>query len=194
MFFRKLLFERYLEKGETLYHTVHRHWVAFYMQAIKIAIFGYLIPLCYLLFVVGFNSVLSWIGYGWMIIAAGYSIYAFLDWYLDAWLVTDISIIDTAWDGFFKQRSSRVDYESIESVDFEIKGIRQSLLNFGKITLIRSSNIHVTMDHVHKPQRASAWITRIQGEVSANKNTQNSESLKGLLADIIQDHIKVNSQ
>jgi len=193
MIFKRLLFERYLGKNETLLYTIHRHWIKIYRQMLKIAVFGYLIPGSLLLFITGLSGPVSYFFYVWIVLSFAYSVYAFLDWYLDAWLLTDISIIDTQWDGFFKQRSSRIDYESIESVDIEVKGVKQTLLNFGHIVLIKSSGINITMECVSKPQLASTWLSRIMTEVSASKNTQNAESIKSLLADIIQDHIRVNS-
>lgn len=194
MFFRKLLFERYLDKGETLIYTVHRHWITIHRQMLRIGFFGYVIPTIILLAILSPASPASVIIYGWYIIALMYTTYAFLDWYLDAWLITDLSIIDTKWDGFFKQSSSRVDYESIESVDIEMRGIKQSLLNYGRISLIRSSNIHVQMEYVYKPKLASARITQIQGEIAGNKRTQNSEALKDLLAEVIEERIRIKSE
>lgn len=193
MFFRRLLFGRYLEKGEILLYTIHRHWITVQAQMVRIAFFGYVIPVTVMIFITGITGPVALMMYAWLLGAFLYSLYAFLDWYLDAWLVTDLSIIDTKWDGFFKQSSSRVDYESIESVDIEMKGIKQSILNYGRIQLIRSSNIEVSMSAVHNPKRASAWITRVTQEVNGNKSSQNSEAIKDLLADVIQEHIKVNS-
>lgn len=193
MFFRRLLFEHYLDKNEQLYHTIHRHWVTVHGQMIRIALFGYAVPLFIIFFITGTGSPLALALYVWLLITLLYTLYAFLDWYLDAWLVTDVSLINTRWDGFFKRSSSRVDYESIESVDIERKGIKQSILNYGKICLIRSSNIHVIMDHVHSPEMASSWISRARNQATASKSNQDAEAIKGLLADIIEERIKVKS-
>ncbi len=193
MFPRRLLFGKYLGKKEKLFHTIHRHWITVQAQMVKIALFGYVVPALVMLFITGLTGPVALMMYGWFFISFCYSLYAFLDWYLDAWLITDVSIIDTRWDGFFKQSSSRIDYESIESVDIEMKGIKQSILNYGKICLVRASNNEIKMNYVHNPQLASTWITRVMQAANSNKNSQNTESLKDLLADIIQEHIKVKS-
>lgn len=193
MILKKFLFERYLDKDETLLFSIHRHWITVNRTMVKIAIFGYLMPIIGLVFVVGLNGPVSYLFFAWIALAFCYSIYAFCDWYLDAWLLTEISIIDTSWDGFFKQRSSRIDYESVESIDIEIKGIKQSLFNYGDIVLIRNSGVNVVMENVSKPQMASNWLGKVQSEIVAAKGGQDSESIKKLLADVISEHISVNS-
>jgi len=193
MFFKRLLFANYLDKGETLLYSIHHHWVTIKDVMIKIAIFGYIMPLSMLVFVTGLDNPMSLLFYTWIAIALMYSVYAFLDWYLDAWLLTDVSIIETSWDGFFKQRSSRIEYTSVESIDVEVKGVQQTILNYGTIILIKASGFNLRMEKIAKPNRASSWISGIRSEALSNKNVQNSESIKNLLADIIESHIKVNS-
>lgn len=193
MFFKRLLFKRYLDKGETLLFVINHHWITVKDQMLKIAILGYVIPFSVIIFFTGLFNPISYFFYGWLVLSFMYSIYAFLDWYLDAWLLTDVSIIDTSWDGFFKQRSSRVEYTSVESVDVEVKGIKQTVLNYGTILLIKSSGVNIRMEKVFNPHLASTWLSKIRGEALINKNVQNAESLKGLLAEIIESHIKVNS-
>lgn len=193
MFFKRLLFEKYLNKGETLFYCIHSHWITVYKQMLKIAIFGYLVPISALVFIVGINNPVAYVFFFWISISFIYTVYAFCDWYLDAWLLTDISIIDANWDGFFKQSSSRIDYESIESVDIAVKGIKQTVFNYGDILLVRSSGLNVPMTFVASPQLASSWISRIRKEVVMNKEKQNSEAIKRVLADVIKGHIQVNS-
>lgn len=193
MFFQRLLFGHYLDKDETLFYAIHRHWITIKDQMLKIAFFGYTIPLFLLLFLVGLDSPLSYFLYLWLGISLLYSLYGFLDWYLDAWLVTDISIIETSWDGFFKQRSSRIEYAAIESIDVDVKGIKQKILNYGNIVLIKSSGVNIRMESISKPHSASSWMSKIRTEILASQNTQNSESIKSLLADIIHERIKINS-
>ncbi|MDP2691251.1 MAG: hypothetical protein Q8O95_02485 [bacterium] len=193
MIFNRLLFDRYLEKNEILVYSIHRHWITVHSQMIRIALFGYILPLLVLIFIAGFFSPLSYVCYAWILIVFFYTIYAFLDWYLDAWLVTNTSIISTAWDGFFKQSSSRIEFESVESVDIDQAGIKQSLLDFGNIHLIRSSGLHVHMESVSRPKKAASILSKVQSQIMMNKGAQNSEAIKGLLADIIQDHIRVHS-
>lgn len=192
MFFQRFLFRKYLNRDETLLYVVHQHWITVKDQMIRIGLFGYGLPLAFLIFFTGISNPLSYFFVTWILIAFCYSLYAFLDWYLDAWLLTDISIIDTSWDGFFKQRASRIEYSMIESVNIETSGISQAILNYGHIHVIRSSGANLKMEYVSNPQQASAWLSRITSEVKSTRNAQNSEAIKNLLADIIEEHIKVN--
>jgi uncharacterized membrane protein YdbT with pleckstrin-like domain len=193
LFFKRMMFGRVIDKEEQLLYSAHRHWITIKSQMLKIGIFGYLLPIIGLVFITGFLSKGSYFFFAWLGLAFLYTIYAFFDWYLDAWLITDVSIIDTQWDGFFNKRSSRIDYESIESVDIEVEGIKQTLLNYGNIVLIKSSGVNVKVEDIQNPELVSSWISRVQSEVMSAKNTQDAESIKTLLADIIESHIKVNS-
>lgn len=192
-FMQRMLFSKFLEDGETLYYAIHRHWVMVYKQMMKIGIFGILIPLFFLIFMTGTSSEAAYFFFAWLGIGLFYTVFAFLDWYMDAWLLTDVSIIELQWDGFFSQRSSRLDYYSIETINYDVQGVIQSMLGCGKLTLIKYSGTPLVIEQVDEPEVASHWITRIKNENQASRSTQSTESMKDLLAEVISDRININS-
>ena len=191
-YLKALLFSKFLEDGETLFYSIHRHWILIYRKMIKIALFGILLPLLIIIFFTGFLNESSYFFYAWILFGFIWSLHSFFDWYMDAWLLTNISIIDVEWDGFFKQRSSRLDYESIESIDYVIDGFKQSVFNYGELILIKTSG-KISVAQVGNPQDASHWIGKIRSERVANRKEENSEAVKDLLAEIIQERVKTNS-
>lgn len=54
---------------------------------------------------------------------------------LNAWIVTDIRIVDVWQKGFFNREISELHLESIQDISVNTKGIVQSYLNFGNIDI-----------------------------------------------------------
>ncbi len=193
MVFERFLFRKYLNRDENLLFVVHPHWMIIQWQMIKIGLLGYLTPLLMMIFFTGFSSPLSYFFYLWLFISMCYSTYSFFDWYLDAWLFTDVSVIDTTWDGFFKQKSSRVEYNAVEAINIEMTGFNQKMFNYGNLYLIRASGNNLLMEYVPDPQFAASQIHKIQSKMAEARAAQNAESVKDLLAEVIQEHIRVKS-
>lgn len=160
---------------------------------IKVSLFGVTLPLFTAIFFVGELNELTYFLLAWTGIGFLYSLLTFFDWYMDAWLLTDVSIIDLQWDGFFNQRSSRIDYESIESIDYDIQGFKQSILGYGQLVLIKVSGVNAVVDSISSPEKASHYISRIKTELYSKRNTHDSDAIKDLLAEIISERISLDA-
>ena len=188
-FYEKIFFHQYLDDGERLLYTMHRHWIVVFRRMLEIGFFGMLIPLGLLFFFFKFDSVAAYTLYGWMGLGFIASLYTFTDWYADAWLLTSNSIIDVRWDGFFKRSAQRIGYESIESVIYEIKGVRATLLNYGLLTITNESGNVIEIENIRKPRRAEAQLTHIRNQLGEQSGKDNLETLKDLLADVIEEKL-----
>ncbi len=189
LFYDKLLFYDHLEDGESLYYVVHGHWVLIARKMLKIGFFGICIPLGILFFVTGFQNQAAYFLYAWIAIALIYSVYAFLDWYADAWLLTDVSVIDVRWDGPFKKSASRIDYHSIESIEYAIEGVKGTMLNYGALRVMRTSGEEVLLTHVANPKRAESRLSRLTNDFAGKKKSKDVEALKALLAEIVKENV-----
>jgi len=189
IFYDKILFSSFLDDGETLLYTMHRHWITVAQKMLQIGLFGMLLPATLVLFFFDFQSTAAYVMYGWIALGFMANLYAFTDWYADAWLLTDHSIIDVKWDGFFKKSAQRLGYESIESVIYEINGVKGTILNFGTLTLFRESGETLELNHISKPRKAEARLSAIQDRVNKQSSANNLETLKDLLADVIEEKI-----
>lgn len=59
--------------------------------------------------------------------------FSFIDYYLDAWIITSERIIDIEQNGFFSRVISEVRINKVQDVTSEIKGALPTVLNYGRI-------------------------------------------------------------
>ncbi|EKD63565.1 MAG: hypothetical protein ACD_51C00253G0001, partial [uncultured bacterium] len=133
--FANIAFRSYLNKGEKIHFIAHVHPFTIYKVFFKIIVFGILLPL-------GFNLIMPpfyFIWYGWGTIGILVFLYEILNWYMDAWMVTNQGVIDLQWNSFFDKSATKIEYEMIEGVTYQIKGFWGTILNFGDIVIERSS-------------------------------------------------------
>lgn len=186
------LFHRHLEEDEPLYLVVHHHWcfgvIALLKPLLAIIVTWALyiiIPLPPVLYIVlGLNALLCiWL------------LRDFLDYFLDAWIITDRSVIDVEWHGWFHRTSSRIDYSAIEGVSTEMKGILGTLLRFGTITIEKiSTGITISLENVSKPRKIEAIILACQDVNMHTRNLKDTESVKDILSDLIAERIYLHEQ
>ena len=63
-------------------------------------------------------------------------LYHFADWYLDAWIATNASLIDVEWRGIFHHLSSRIPYSEVrEGFMGNKKGVLGTILGFGNASV-----------------------------------------------------------
>jgi hypothetical protein len=133
---RKFFFSRHLDDEEKIVLVVQKHWLlgvkALYAPTLVfIAVWSML-----------YFSRTDYVLYGVLLAALGVAIWwirNFMDYYLDAWLITNKGIIDLEWHGWFHRTSSRVLYSDLEGVEYEVKGIFGTLLNYGEMTIEKIS-------------------------------------------------------
>src|SRR3989338_3056935 len=129
--FRKWVFGRYMDEGEKIMKIAHRHILIFKVNSAKTSFFGIMMPIfLYFLFEKGVLIFLVWIAIGVLGV-----IYHFLDWYFDAWVLTNQGVIDIHQNGFFEVTSTRIEYHMIEGISYTIKGFWQTLFKYGDITM-----------------------------------------------------------
>jgi len=69
---------------------------------------------------------------------------AFVIWtdhYLDVWVITNKNLIDVEQQGIFHREISTTRLSKIQDVSSEVRGIFQTFLNFGDLT-IQTAGIH----------------------------------------------------
>ncbi len=97
MNFSNLLFSSHLEKGEKIAYIAHTHFFTAIKPLSKVLFFWLLIPVSFYFIFPPLKIVwLIWSGVGLLKL-----FYATADWYFDAWLITNLGIIDIKWDGLF---------------------------------------------------------------------------------------------
>lgn len=90
---------------------------------------------------------------------------AIVDFYLDAWVVTDERLIFVEVQGLFSRTVNSVDYRNIQDISISIHGIIPTFLNFGDIT-IQSAGTHGRFEfrQVPNPNAVKERILGVRNE------------------------------
>ena len=183
----KFLFKKHLEKGEKIKYAVHKHGIAILKPTLEVAFFGLGLP--WALYFVGLSTnIFFWLAIVWSFIALIRFIYVLVDWYSDAWLITNMSVITIEWNGIFSNNAARLGYEDVEGASYEIKGFWGTMLRFGDLQLRVMSGTHVDLGGAARPKKAELALLRAQEEYLGHKNWQDTTSLKSLLSSMVAHH------
>lgn len=110
----------------------------------------------------------------------------FMDYYLDAWLVTNKGIVDLEWHGWFHRTSARVLYSDIQGVQYEVHGVLGTILGYGEISLEKiSTGTSISMPYVKKPRRVEAVILQAMEDYMHTKNLRDATTVQTILAEFV---------
>src|SRR3989338_7355384 len=183
-------FQRHLEDDEPLYLIIHKHWFLS-VKELSLPVLAFIGTL-----ILGFIAPITSVFAILLMIDVGIFVWFFrnfLDYYLDALLITDRAVIDVEWHGWFHRESTRVDYSSIEGVSYEIQGILGTMLNFGTITIERiGSGSVVEIEKVKYPRDVESAILACQSECLRTKNLKDSAQVKDIIAEIVAERMQMN--
>jgi hypothetical protein len=183
------LFQGHLEEDEILHLVVHKHWL-FFVRAFFLP-GGALIAITFFLIASPGMSTFALVLLADVAIAVWF-LRSFFDEFLDAWLVTDRSVIDIAWHGWFHRTSTRIDYSSIEGVSTEVQGILGTLLHFGTLTIEKvGSGAKVSMENVPHSRTVESAILFRQEQCLRSKNLKDSKAVQDLLAEIVAERMNL---
>jgi len=189
MIVERLIFSKHLEKGEKVMYSVHRHWIVMLKPVLFISFFGFLIP--WTLYFIGLStSFFFWIALTWSILAYLRFLYILIDWYSDVWLVTSMAILVIEWNGFFSNVATRIGYEDIEGVAYEIKGFWGTVMRYGDLTLKVMSGNNMVLTTTTRPQKAELAIMRYQDQYMNDREMHDAGSLKDLLSQMVTHYMR----
>ncbi|QQS59203.1 hypothetical protein IPN35_06515 [Candidatus Peregrinibacteria bacterium] len=178
-------FRRHLENGEYVLFVAHKHWIEIFPKAIKTAVFGFLVPWTAWFFFPAF----FWGAVIWTILFWCWFFYHFADWYFDAWVATNMSLIDIEWRGIFHHLSSRIPYSEVREVSWEVNGFFGTILGFGDASVSMTTGGKVALHNIARPKRVELQILQIRDQFLSEQRMVESEALKGLLASMVASHV-----
>jgi len=184
------LFKRHLEDDEDVVTVVHKHWlVGIKFMFWPLLIFVFLVallavvPRLYMFYIVSLLSIVTLV----------WALRNFFDYYLDAWIITDMGIIDVEWHGWFHRQSSRVLYSDLQGVSYEINGIGETFLRYGTISVEKiSTGSEISLAHVPRPRKVEAVILQCMEDYLYSKNLSDATAVQDILANVIsrEMHLK----
>lgn len=186
----RLLFSGHLEEGEHVVRLVHKHWLTAAKELWKPTIFLIMIAALTVIlrsrpYVPTAGEILAVIGVVWWV-------RNFFDFFLDTWIITDQGIIDIQWHGLFHRESTRVLYSDIQGVSYEIKGIVQTLLKMGTISVEKvSTGSAIAMETICNPRSIEVTILKSMESYLHAKNLKNAHHVHELLAELVAEHAQL---
>lgn len=179
------LFAPHLEQSEKILHVVHRHPFLMIKEGVKIGLLHFFLPIfLWNVFPEVYFVFLVWVIYGFIAINK-----MIFNWYFDAVLVTDLSLLDVKWNGPFDRTSARLEYSMIEGTSFRFKGILQTLFNYGIIQVNRQGgDVGIELKDAIDPAKAESVIMSYQEQYLSSKSMEDVKSLKNLLSEMVKKH------
>ena len=185
---RDFLYKSYLADGEQIQFILHRHVFLQAKHFFQIFIFGIFIPLtAWWLF-----PQIMLFAVPWLVIGFARLVYEFFDWYYDAWLVTNASIVEIMWEGFFKKSSARIEYHTIQGIGYEVSGALRTIFNYGTVSLEKFAGNASVFDGAVNPKKKAEMLTKAQDQFVTNKSFRDHRALQGILTDMLQRHVVEN--
>ena len=184
-------FKKHLDDDEVISLVVQKHWLIglknlFWPSLVFIAIWSALALslsryMIYSVSVAALSVLLWWIR-------------NFMDYYLDAWLITNKGIVDLQWHGWFHRSSARVLYSDVQGVSYEVKGILGMLFSYGHMDIEKiSTGSTISMDYVKKPRRVESVILENMERYVHSKNLKDATTVQTILAEFVAGSLQKKS-
>ncbi len=186
---RDRIFKNYLDDGEKILHIAHKHILVLKIDSAKTIFFGlilptglyFLVPRALPIFVI------------WWVIGLGSFIYHIIDWYYDTWLLTNLGIIGITRQGLLDVTATRVEYHMIEGISYNIKGVLQTIFNYGTVTVDKlGAQTSVILHDASSPKKLERLVMRYQEKYVYDRSIRDHNALKGMLSDMIAYHAQNN--
>lgn len=181
------LFAGHLDNGEKIISIIHRHPLILLKDSFRGLLIGLVLPVLLYFFFPG----LIFIAFVWFCVGILAFLYFFIDWYFDAWLVTNTGVIDIERNGIFDRSSTRIEYHMIEGIAFNIKGFWQTIFNFGEITIDKlGAGTTVVLHDATNPKKVERILMKNQEKFVSSKSLRDHSALKDMLSEMIAYHIQ----
>ena len=185
------MFQKHLQDDEKLLKVVHKHWLmgakvlawptVFFLASLGLLSFSHTRGMIIVVAILATSFLVWWIQ-------------KFLDYYLDAWLITNHGIIDIAWFGWFHRQSTRILYSDVEGVSYEIKGIFQTLFRIGTLTVEKvSTGSAVSLEYVWHPKSIEFVILQHMEKYLQTKNMKDSKHVQEILSALVADQMQLHA-
>lgn len=102
---------------------------------------------------------------------------SWMAWYFSVFVLTSQRFIQIKQNGFFHRAVSDVPLNLIQSINYEIKGVEQTLLGFGTIimqTYLGDTELH----HIHHPAKVQRHMVEHMREVGVQPTTDSIDLRK----------------
>jgi hypothetical protein len=187
--FPSSLLQRHLEDDEIAVHIVRAHWI-FALKALALPTLSVLLALAAFT-VAKTNAALAVVAF-WSAASLLWWVRQFLDYSMDAWIISNHGIIDLEWHGFFHRQSARVLFSDVQGVSYEIKGVLGTLLRYGTISIEKiSTGGTVSIAKVYNPRGVEVMVLKGMETYMHTKNLKDAKHVQTILSEMVSDHVQM---
>ncbi len=186
--FQNFFFSRHLDDDEVVDFLVHKHWIiglkSLFVPSIALIVLSLITGYVQQQYVsIGGAFIAVWLLVWWL--------RNFLDYYLDAWIVTNKGILIIEWHGWFHRESTRILFSDVEGVGYEIQGVLGTIFNVGTLSIERiSTGSAVSISNVKKPKRAEGIIMKNMENYVLAKNLKDAKTVQNILTEFVTSSIQ----
>lgn len=159
------------QEGEVVIRYLRRHWIVFTADIAMIVVLA-VVPLgaLFLSANVWPNLLTGAISRPALVILASsyylmiwlFFITTFVDYYLDAWIITSSRIVNVEQHSLFSRTVSELDLGKVQDVTSEVKGIIPSILNYGYVYIqTAGATEHFVFEQIHRPHEIRKSILEL---------------------------------
>lgn len=188
MIFQAYLFRGSIEENENILYIAHKHWIRFLANSFQLILLGIIMP--WGLYLILTSPAMFWIATIISVVVYGKISIIFLDWFYDAILITQNSVVFVEWDGLFHRKSTRIALSGIESIEVESKGFWTYVFNYSSVSIEHSDGNPIHMPHIRNAKKLEKNIVKFQHELTNRTTHENTEALKDILSSLVKDHIQ----
>ncbi|MBI4836665.1 MAG: hypothetical protein HY817_05410 [Candidatus Abawacabacteria bacterium] len=176
-FLDRLFFQKFLEDGEEIVYVIHKHWWAVAQALIKLVALALVFP--GMILWLYWHPMLAPILAIWVIYIVILFLQDFIDWFYDALLVSKSCVINIDWHGFFHSQAKRLNFENMEGVSYEIKGIIPTFFQFGDLK-VTGANTELVLSMVPKVREWQKMVLAAKEEVAPKSEDAKQEQIDQL--------------
>lgn len=190
LLFQKYIFQEHLNEGEKLFEVFHRHSIEIWKRLIAWILLGIILPLWIMYYAHSLEFYYSWWwAIIWILMSLSWIIYHFIDWYFDAMLITNYSVIHVQWHGIFEKEASRIEYEDMKEVNISTDGVLQTVFNYGKINILSMSGGKTTFENVPDPQNAEQILRKYRTNFVKFQRLTDGGEMEKILSEMVNQHV-----
>jgi len=157
--------------GEKVLLTLRKNPNKFGKQIIKGLIF-LLIPI--LAFIFFNNQIILTIAVVLLLLFSIYTLYYFLIWFYDVYIITNIRIICVNRHSLFSQEFSETDLSKIQDVTYSIKGIFATMFKYGTVNVRTSTGLTLELSDLSDPDEVQEMIRNLADVTHKRQNQEMS--------------------
>lgn len=188
--YQKLIFDGHLDDGEKLFEVIHRHSIEIWGKMSAWFLLGLLPPLLITLYAHSQGFQLSWWwAVLWVAISLTWIIYHFINWYFDALLITNYSLVHVEWHGIFEREAVRIEYEDIKEVSYIADGVLPTTLDYGDMSILSISGGKTTLHNIPHPQETEQMLRKYKMDYQEFQRFTDGAQLEKILSGMVQNHV-----